>query len=112
MYEEPAIIQRVSVLVRDPLPRAAEDIDTHLVDLEAIHFELAVAIADQQRLVYEKRKQMLWPKDAEKGLTEMDRQVRLNADVAPLERDLLLLTKIESMLEQRMGVAMVLRHKY
>jgi hypothetical protein len=105
---ETEIISTVGAILRLPLPRAQEDLEAHIIELEAHRFDLAQATVDALKLLYEKRKQMLWPKDAEKNLTELDRTTRLNGDVAILERDYQFLLRIESLVEARLGLAMML----
>lgn len=112
MYESPEIINRVGEIMRKPLPRAAEDIDTYVIELDAIRLSLAEAISDHIRLLYEKRKQALWPKDMKvnnKEVTELERQVRLNGDLAPIERDYEFLTRLERLVEQRINLGTILR---
>lgn len=82
--------------------------EAHIIGLEALRFDLAKEVADSMQLLYEKRKQMLWPKDAEKGLTELDRTTRLNGDVAILERDYQFLLRLESLVEARLNIGMSL----
>lgn len=100
--ESPAIIEEAATLLRKPLTFNEEQIETYIIELDAIRYDVAEAIANQQRLLYEKRKQMLWPKDAEAKLTELDRTIRLNGDVASIERDYKFLELIWVMLEQKL----------
>lgn len=107
-YESPSIIAKVGSLLRKPFPRSTEDIEVAVMDLEDIKYDLAEAVTDHMRLLYEKRKQMLWPKDAEKNLTELDRTVRLSGDVAVIERDYQLLCKIEQLVNDRIAIILAL----
>jgi hypothetical protein len=102
-----SIITTVGALLRQPLPRAQEDLEAHVIELEACRFDLAEATVNSLQLLYQKRKQMLWPKDAEKNLTELDRTTRLNGDVAILERDYAFLLRIEALIEGRLNLALV-----
>lgn len=111
MYESPKIINSIGKLLRKPLPRAAEDLDTYMIELDAARPELAEAVVDCMRLLHEKRKQLLWPKDAEKGLTELDRQTRLDGDIAPIERDYQFLLKLERLVEHRINLAVIIRSR-
>lgn len=106
MYESPQIIAEVGVFLREPLPLAQEDLEMHIIGLEALRFGVAVATADQLQLLYEKRKQMLWPKDADKSKTELDRSTHLNADVAVIERDYRLLCCLEDLIGDRLNIGM------
>lgn len=108
MYESPKVIIEVGKYLQQPLPLAQEDLRQHLIGLESMRYQLAEAIADQIKLVYDKRKQMLWPKDADKGLTELDRNTRLNADVSVMERDKEFLLRIEEMVLFRLNMGMLL----
>lgn len=83
-YTEPKIISKLSPLLQADKP----DLDKII----SLRYELAVAVADWNKLLAEKRRQMLWPKDKE--LTEMDRKIRLDADIAQIERDYKLLELI------------------
>lgn len=93
-YKEPSAVQQAA--------RVLSRKDADYESLEGIAMILAFAIADQTKLIYEKRKQMLWPKDMEKGLTELDRTTRLNGDLAFIERDLILLNKLEALVIMRL----------
>lgn len=95
-YREPEIIQKLGEVLRQPASLSSFE------ELEVMRFDLSLAIADQMKLVYEKRKQMLWPKDMDKGLTELDRTTRLNGDLAQLERDWEFLKMIEAQVELRL----------
>lgn len=80
-YRTAEVINKLSPLLQAKSP-----------DLEAIlalRMELGVAVADTHLLLAAKKRQMLWPKDKE--LTEMDRKIRLDADVGQIERDYILL---------------------
>lgn len=106
--ETPKIVSEIGEFLRHPLPRAQEDLEAHVIGLEALRYELAEACVDAMQLLYEKRRQMLWPKDAEKGLTELDRTTRLNGDVAILERNYQFLLRVEALVEQRLSLGITL----
>jgi hypothetical protein len=103
-----SVLAEVGEFLRQPLPRAQEDLEAHLIGLEALRHDLAKETVDAMELLYTKRKQMLWPKDAEKGLTELDRTTRLNGDVAPLEKDYQFLLRLEALVEARLSLALSL----
>jgi len=105
-YTSPPIIQECAKLLSEPIPPASEDWEGHLIAIQALQYPVAATSSDLLQLLYEKRKQLLWPKD--KDLTELDRHVRMNADVAPIDRDYQLLTKIEKLIELRITVIMQL----
>ena len=98
-YQSPPIIAEAGKLLREHLPNGGEDAEVHIMELDALRYDVAEATADTLRLLYEKRKHVLWPKD--KDVTELDRSVRLNADIAPIERDFALLQKIEVLIKDR-----------
>lgn len=102
------ILSEVGAYLRQPLPRAQEDLEAHVIGLDALRFQLAQVTTDSLQTLYQKRKQMLWPKDAEKSLTELDRTTRLNGDVAVLERDYQFLLRIEALVESRLNLALML----
>lgn len=106
--KEPGIIARVGEFLRNPLPRAREDLEAHIIGLEGLRYDLAHDCVESMQVLYQKRRQMLWPKDAEKGLTELDRTTRLNGDVAILERDYQFLLRLEKLVEDRLTLAMKL----
>lgn len=110
-YRSPEIIERLGKVLRLPVPRASEDLEEHLVLLDSLRVDLATAACDHMRLLHEKRKQMLWPKDFDKKMTELDRTTRLNGDVAIIERDYRLLERIEGILEGRMALALSLLNR-
>lgn len=95
-----------------PLPKDKTKLKQHIIELEALRFELAETTVDTMRLLYEKRKQMLWPKDipvGKKEPTELDRSTYLNADVATIERDYQFLLRIETLVKDRLELAQSLR---
>lgn len=106
MYESPKIIAEVGAFLREPLPRIPEDLEAHIIGLDALRFELAQATADWLKLLYDKRRQMLWPKDTDKKMTELDRNVHLHADVSVIERDYHFLEALTKLVEQRLDLAM------
>lgn len=105
-YTEPPVIKEATTLLRVKIPSDDESIESHIVDIASIQGEVAMATADSLKLLLEKRKQLLWPKD--KDTTELDRKTRLDADTAPLQRDYELLIRIEELLRQRVAVCMEL----
>lgn len=100
------IIAEVGKYLRQALPRAQEDLEAHVIGLDSLRFDLAKERADAMQSLYEKRKQMLWPKDVDAKLTELDRNTRLNADVAILERDYQFLVRLEDLVEARVDLAL------
>jgi hypothetical protein len=106
-YQSPLIIIEIGKYLRSPMPLAQEDLEGHMIGLEALRYELAQATVDQLQLLYQKKKQMLWPKDAEKGMTELDRNTRLNADVSIIDRDYQFLLRLEPLVEFRLQMAMM-----
>lgn len=67
--------------------------------LQTLRLELTEARVEALKLLQEKRKQMLWPKDT--GITELDRKVRLAADCSPFERNYELLLKLEEVVRDK-----------
>lgn len=106
MYESPKIIQEVGEFLREPIPKI--DIEDHIIGLEALRFELAKSTVEQLKLLQDKRKQLLWPKDMEKGLTELDRTTRLNADVSIINKDYEFLLRLETLVEWRLNCCLQL----
>lgn len=111
MYEQPPIIKTVSEQLHLSLPRASEDLEVTIINLDGLRIGLAEAIAQMHRFIYEKRKQMLWPKDADKGLTDLDRKIRLDGDLAAFESDYQFLQRLDNLVEQKITLATILlRH--
>lgn len=102
-YQEPPIIKTATDLLRGKVP---DDLEEHVMDIVAIQADVALATADTLKVLLEKRKQLLWPKD--KDTTELDRKTRLDADTAPLQRDYELLVRLEELLKQRVAVCVEL----
>lgn len=105
------IIKTAGEYLRVPLPRNKIKLQEHIIGLESIRFDLAEASVDTMRLLYEKRKQMLWPKDipvGKKEPTELDRSTYLNADTSTIERDYQFLIRIESLIQERLNIALKL----
>ena len=108
-YTPPTILGEAASLLANPIPAADEDREIHLIALDALRYHLAVAACDSLQLLYQKRKQLLYPKDVPHlKLTELDRQTNLNADTAPLERDYQLLTRLEALLQARIELCLFL----
>lgn len=100
------IIKEVGEFLRKPI--FSEDVEEHIIGLDALRFDLAQAKVDAMKLLYEKRKQMLWPKDTVEKLTELDRTTRLNGDVSTLERDYQFLQRLETLVDERIKLALEL----
>ena len=107
-YESPKIIQESADWVREPIRVSKKELSELIHDLQGVLLTLDESIADYTKKLAEGRRAMLWPKDVEKGLTEMDRKIRNDADVAPIERDLIFMKKIEVLLKDRIRLAMIL----
>jgi hypothetical protein len=106
-YSSPPIILDCAKLLRNPIPRAQEDIENHVIELNALQYPVVEAQCDMLQTLYEKKKQFLWPKDVPNmKMTELDRTTKLNADTAVLERDYQLLCKIEGLLISRLNICM------
>lgn len=102
------IIKRAGDYLRVPLPKEKTKLVEHLIGLESIRFELAETAVDTLKLLYDKRKQMLWPKDipvGKKEPTELDRSTYLNADTSIVERDYQFLIRIEALVKERIELA-------
>lgn len=101
MYNPPVeIIKRVGMYLGITLPSNRDKLIEHLTGLEATRYKLAEARVDWLLLLYEKKNQMLHPKD--KDLTELDRRVMLNASIGVIERDYEFLVKLEQLVEERL----------
>lgn len=99
------IISQVGEYLRQALPKDASKLLEHVRGLEALQFDLTKERVDSMQFLYEKRRQLLWPKDIDTKLTELDRTTRLNADVAVLERDHQFLVRLEQLVEARLDLA-------
>lgn len=100
------IVKEIGEFLRKPLP--LEDLESHIIGLDALRFELSESRVNSMKILYEKRKQMLWPKDTIEKLTELDRTTRLNGDVATLERDYQFLQRLETLVDERIKLALTL----
>ena len=109
MYQPPKIVKRVGEILKKPIPYAPEDLDEYVRELLGIRVELAESVVEWGCLVAEKRKQMLWPKDAETKLTELDRTVRLEGDIAFIEKDYKFLVMLEKYIEQQLTMIVALK---
>ena len=104
-YVSPPIIHEVAELLGVPIPE--DDLDAHIIALNALQYAVAVNTVDSLKLLYEKKKQILFPRDIPNmKMTELDRTTRLNADTAVLQRDYELLTKIELLIKDRIEVCL------
>lgn len=106
MYQSPEVIMSCADLLRQRMSLDPEYLETHVIELDAIRYDLAKATSETMEFLYLKRNQMLEPKD--KNSTELDRLTRLNADVALIEKDYAFLQKLETLVEQRLALATVL----
>lgn len=100
MYEPPQIIREISPFLQQELPDTKAELITYLRGVDGLRLKLAEAIVDWQKLLHEKRSQMLHPKGKE--FTEMDRKIQLNASVAIIERDAEFLARINTIVEDRL----------
>ena len=74
-------------LIRLPLPKGQKSIQTHIEALLDASVTLADELTNWHMKLHLKRRQVLWPKQADEKLTEMDRKIRNDADSAEVERD-------------------------
>lgn len=105
-YTEPTIIKTLATILRVPIPTDGDELEAHIIELNALQYDLALELVNTQKLLYEKRKQLLWPKD--KDQTELDRKTKLDADTAPIQRNYELLSRIELLIIQRLDICLQL----
>lgn len=108
MYESPRIIAKIGESLRQPIPLDHKKLMSHINELLTLQPELAEATCDWLQRSYETKKNMLWPRDMDKKITELDRTIRLNADSAIVERDYQFLLRLEKIVEMRLEIAKVL----
>jgi len=108
MYEPPVIIAKLGELLRESIPVGNKALEAHMRAVEALRFELAQSTSDWTVELYLARKNMLWPKDFDKKLTELDRTTRLHADTGVIEKDLLMLSKLEILVAERLQLISLL----
>lgn len=81
------VIKKLSPLLQQPFSKEL------LLGIQPLRLELSKEVVDLGQKLAERKRQVLWPKDKE--MTELDRKIRLDADVAQLERDYEFLLKVE-----------------
>lgn len=95
------IIKKISPLLQQPVTT------TTLLALQPLRLELATALADKGQELAERKRQVLWPKDKE--MTELDRKLRLNGDVAEIERDFTLLRLVNDIISDLVSLTETIR---
>ena len=106
-YQSPTeIIRRVGVYLSAVMPTDQKKLVDELVGLEACRFELAKMTAEWHMLLADKKRQVLHPKD--KDLTELDRNVMLDANVSVIRSDYEFLVKLEELVKDRIELGKVL----
>lgn len=106
-YESPTeIIKRVGGYLSTPLSLDTVVLIDQLTGLEACRFELADKTTEWHQHVAEYRNRMLHPKD--KDMTELDRNVMLDAHVAVVRKDYEFLCKLEELVRERLQMGKLL----
>lgn len=101
-YSSPSIITQTGELLREPLPTKATDLVAHVTALEALRYELADKTYEWQQMLYEKRMQMLWPKEKDK--TELDRKTFLDGQTSIIQRDYEFMREIQELIKDRLDL--------
>lgn len=92
-------LEKIALLIRDTSPSTDEGVDSLLdASLHASRYR-----CDLQRDLALKKAQYLYPQ--EKGKTELDRRVMLDASVADLERDYEFALRLEKIVDIKLGLA-------
>ena len=100
-YTSPlSTIKKVAEYLGEPMPSDSKALRAHLIGLEATRYEVAEKRSDWLRMLHEKERQMLHPKDS--SFTEMDRKIMLHASTALIRRDYEFLCSLEKLTEQRL----------
>lgn len=106
-YESPIeVLSRVGRYLRVPLPDEHRTLTAHLRSLEATRYDLAEATAEWHSKVAVYKNRMLHPKDKE--LTELDRNVMLDAHVSVVRKDYEFLCKLEELVKDRIELGKIL----
>lgn len=104
-YEQPTeIIKKVGTYLNVPLPK--NNLESYLCELESIRFTLAETVTDWHKQVAEMKARMLHPKD--KDMTELDRNVMLEAHIAVIRKDYELLVKLEDLIKDRIELGKII----
>jgi len=74
-----------------------------IYELQGLRLELAEKIKKAHEELLLKRRQVLYPKD--KDLTELDRKVRMEGDIAKYEADYLFLLKVYEIVKDKILIA-------
>lgn len=100
------IIRRVGAFLSVPIPETTQEQIDHLIALEACRHDLAKATVEWHMLLINKRRQVLHPKD--KDLTELDRNVMLEANVSVIRADHDFLARLEELVKDRIDICKLL----
>lgn len=88
------------------MPSGKEKLVDELRCLDACRYELAKKSAEWHRVLAEQKNRMLHPKD--KDMTELDRNVMLDAHVAVVRQDYEFLCKLEELVKDRIELGKLL----
>lgn len=106
-YQSPTeIIKRVGVYMSVSMPTDKKRLVDELRGLEACRYDLALKTAEWHKLLADKKRQALHPKD--KDLTELDRNVMLDANVSVIRQDYEFLLKLEELVRDRLDLGKTL----
>jgi hypothetical protein len=106
-YQPPTeVIKRVGIYMSVAMPTNKNKLADHLVGLDACRYDLAKKTAEWHKLLADKKRQALHPKD--KDLTELDRNVMLEANVSVIRADYEFLVRLEELAKERIELGMVL----
>lgn len=106
-YQSPTeIIRRVGVYLSTAMPTQQKRLIDELVSLEACRYELANKTAEWHMLLADKKRQVLHPKD--KDLTELDRNVMLDANISIIRKDYEFLVMLGELVKDRLELGKLL----
>jgi hypothetical protein len=106
-YQSPTeVMKRIGMYLSVTMPTNKDNLVEHLVGLDACRHDLAKKITEWHMLLADKKRQVLHPKD--KDLTELDRNVMLEANVSIIRSDYEFLVKLEELAKDRIELGKVL----
>lgn len=110
MYNPPVdLYQKLRDPLSLPLSLDRNTLAQQLIELNTLQYELAYTRCEWLQKLYEARQRVLIPKDDQYAkMTELDRRTALEANTAPIEKDLRFMEALESIVQERLELGRLL----
>lgn len=107
MYDPPLELYAKFRVLQEPLSLVPDELKKQLIELEVLRYELSYNRCTWQQRLYEARQRVMLPKDS-KEYTELDRKTQMDSNTALLQKDLLFMEALETIVAERLSLGKLL----